>query len=124
MNRVLILAIGLAIALVGPVSAAGFRYMAPASPLRVVAGEIGPDGSVMNGSGFTAHRVGVGQYVIRFQNDSIRGCAAVFVTPVGEAYYGAAASQAGCGRKVAVNIGSVGYGLQDSTFQFVAVEEK
>jgi hypothetical protein len=66
MNRFIPVVVGLAIAVLGPVSAGTiFRYDTGA--YRVVAGgEIRADGSIKRGLGFTARRIGFGRYEIRF----------------------------------------------------------
>ena len=131
MNRIL-LGFAFVVAASGPVAAAGFRYLNQPSPgPRVVAGTVQLDGTVLAGQGFKVYHTGTGTYVIKFVNNSLRGCISMTVTsatsaPIGlEAIY-AAVQKEGCGRTFTVTVSDSGVrpALQDVTFQFIAVEER
>ena len=90
MNRFITVVIGLTIALAGQASAGSLlRYVKPTTGTAVVVGgEIGRDGSVKRGSGFTARRYGLGRYEIRFEDGYFPGgCAAMTAVPAGHVEY-------------------------------------
>jgi hypothetical protein len=66
MNRFVPIAIGLAVAIVGPVSAGTILRHTTGIYLVAAGGEIRADGSIKRGSGFTARRLGIGEYEISF----------------------------------------------------------
>jgi hypothetical protein len=66
MNRFVPIAIGLAIALLGPVSAGTIFRQVTKVYLVSGGGEIRADGSIKRGLGFTARRIGFGKYEIKF----------------------------------------------------------
>jgi|ERR1700729_4523057 hypothetical protein len=125
MNKFLLLGIAFAIAIVGPVSAATSRYFDVSNP-RIVAGQINANGNVERGLGFTARHIATGEYEIRFQNDSLRGCAAMVISAVASGYSNVvgAAYQPNCGRKFDVDIWLPGQDAKyDQEFQFIAAQE-
>jgi hypothetical protein len=129
MNRLFVLALAL-VAAAGPASAqSGIRSAVPAGgSTQPVAGQINPDGSVQRGSGFTASRLGPGQYRIRFSAGYFAsGCAAMVVEGTSSFNILSNASQARCPERRAtfrVNTYDAKSGLlSDQSFAFVAVEE-
>jgi hypothetical protein len=66
MNRFVPIVIGLAIAVLGPVSAGTIFRQVTHVYLVGGGGEIRADGSIKRGLGFTARRIGFGQYEIKF----------------------------------------------------------
>lgn len=129
MNRLFVLALAL-VAAAGAASAqGGVRYDVPAGGNAPSAGgQINPDGSVQRGSGFTASRLGPGQYQIRFSTGYFAsGCAAMVVEGTSAFNILSNASQARCPQKRAtfrVNTYDAKSGLlSDESFAFVAVEE-
>src|SRR5271165_877242 len=122
MNRNVIFGVALGIALIGPVSAASFRYTTPASTnLRTIAGKVRADGTVLQGNGFTTRRLAMGQYEIHFANDALRGCAAMVVTAAFH-YLVASARQKECSERFIVQIGTDTRGDVDDAFQFIVAE--
>lgn len=86
MNRYLVLAIVLAI--LGPACspATSAVYAATNNGPRVAAGVINAEGHIVHGAGFSASRVGKGEYVITFtQGYFPGGCAAMVLTLAGTA---------------------------------------
>jgi hypothetical protein len=128
MNRFVISAVAIAIA-AGPASAqSAYRYFGQTSPmLRSAAGNVGADGTVQRGTGFTASRLGPGEYEIRFARGYFSsGCAAMVVEGTSAFNILSNASQKRCQRQPAfrVNTYDARSGLlSDESFQFVAVEE-
>jgi len=93
---------------------------------RIVAGEINSGGVPIRGSGFTSEQIGKGQYEIHFNNNSIRGCAALTANVSADAGgypVGVATSQIQCTRRFTVTIGDNVAGYRSEAFSFVAVQE-
>jgi hypothetical protein len=123
MNRLATIGVALAIALIGPASAETLRYLGPPPSPAMVAGEVGQDGMVLHGSGFTARRMAAGQYEVHFQNGVLRRCASMVATAEFH-FLVASAKQRGCGERFIVEIGTDSRGRVDDNFQFIAVEDQ
>jgi hypothetical protein len=126
MNR-LVLAIAMLAIMVGPASAQNFNRVAPDSQnARTVGGEVKFDGTVVLGTGFTAHRIATGRYRIVFQQYLfVNNCPILTVTPVAVGGFPAIAEvlqRSTCDRAFHVRFWNASNEqAQDSTFQFVAV---
>ncbi len=119
----------LLLALLGPASARGApRYAGPATGgSGSVAGQINPDGSIARGSGFTASRLGPGEYEIRFsQDDFPSGCAAMVVEGTTTFAIFTTAWQRRCPQRqplFRVNTYDHTGLLSDQSFAFIAAQE-
>jgi hypothetical protein len=79
-NRLIILITAVAIVLIGPAYASGFRpFVTSATAPITVAGFIGEDGSIIHGHGFTVKHNSTGHYLIEFDPGVFPGCAAMTV---------------------------------------------
>jgi hypothetical protein len=89
MNRFVPVVIGLIIALLGPASA-GTMFRHDSGDYHIsAAGEIRADGSIKRGLEFTARRIGVGQYEVKFVPGYFgtgAQCAAMTVGSAGSQY--------------------------------------
>lgn len=126
MNRFIIIALVLAIALVGPVSAGTiFRYMgSPGSTnLRVAAGTINAAGAILGGSGFTVTHIATGEYRIVFARGYFTACAAMTVTNAQYPLVPVVTEQT-CPRYFTVDLWVQNCSCkQDGAFQFTAIQE-
>lgn len=128
-NRLVFLGLALAIA-AGPASAqSGARYFAQTSANpRSLAGQINSDGTVQRGTGFTANRLGPGEYEIRFERGYFStGCAAMIVEGTEAFNILSNSAQRRCPQRqptFRVNTYDAKSGLlSDENFAFVAVED-
>jgi hypothetical protein len=131
MNRFVPIAIGLAVAVLGPVSAASIFRHTTGAYVVVAGGEIRADGSIKRGSGFTARRLGFGQYEISFPPGYFGAstpCAAMTVGSAGTQGWHpfvATVTQPHCGSDFFVTLWYPNQpGTTDHRWQFTAVGEE
>jgi hypothetical protein len=73
-NRLIALITAVAIVLIGPAYASGFRpFVTSATAPITVAGFIGEDGSIIHGRGFTVKHNSTGHYLIEFDPGVLPG---------------------------------------------------
>jgi hypothetical protein len=115
MNRFAIFLV-LSFGLVGIASAeSAFRYITPdRENTRVNAGEVGIDGTIIHGSGFTATHVSAGTYDITFDRNQFKGNCPVMVAN-SEVYDNVASvTRLSCRRRFQVLLS------HDAPFMFIA----
>jgi hypothetical protein len=112
------LAVGLAV--MAPAFANSYGMMPGAPTPTVVAGAVNANGVPIGGSGFASQRVAIGQYIVRFVNGRLRGCASMAAVAQ-RPFLTTNTRQIGCGRQFEVNVGTAVSGYVDDKFTFIVV---